>query len=90
MGVGNAELLTSMIDDEKERAEEYLKKLTNKMKENHVSNTAELLTAVSIGCFISHDNFDTKDRTFKIKNIVSQRFVKDVNNRNLVLLLYKM
>ena len=36
MGVGNAELISSMIEDEKGRAELYLKTLTDKMKDNHV------------------------------------------------------
>ena len=54
MGVGNAELLSSMIEDEKIRAEEYLKKLTDKMKGNHVSNNSEM--NVSTGCYIAHDN----------------------------------
>ena len=42
MGVGNAELLSTMIEDEKTRAEEYLKKLTDKMKENHVGNKSDM------------------------------------------------
>ena len=44
MGVGNAELLSSMMVDEKAKAEVYLKTLTDKMKNNHVGNTAEIYT----------------------------------------------